>query len=47
MQPDRTICNGPVKECKKVKYRIKLAFCTNAGGSDKRTVIMIGKCANL
>ncbi|XP_021916826.1 tigger transposable element-derived protein 6-like [Zootermopsis nevadensis] len=46
MQPDKTISDGPAKGCKKAKDRLTLALCTNADGSDKRTVTVIGKYAN-
>jgi hypothetical protein len=46
MQPDKTISDGSLRGRKKAKDRVTLAFCTNADGSDKRTVTVIGKYAN-
>ena len=37
LQPDKAILSGPDKGCKKAKDCAPLVFCTNAGGSDKKT----------
>lgn len=47
VQPDTNVSDGPVKGCKKAEDKITLAFCTNANGSDKRTVTVVGKYKDL
>ena len=43
MLPNKTISHRPEKGHKKIKNRITTIHCTNADGSDKRTLEVIGK----